>query len=320
MDGTSVFGHHSSIIGHLVPLPDLDILVAIAETGSLTAAADHLGLPRPTLSRRLARLEEEVGAPLVERTTRRTALTEAGQTLYRHARPIVDAIEAAGDAVRTRDGMPRGLLRVSIPGAEPTIAEMLVAFAEAHPAVRLEVVSTARHVDLESEGFDVALRAGSLTGPSLISRLLRRNVVLAVATPGYLERHGVPSVPEDLVQHRCLVGFATGEHPQRVWPRHDGGTAPVTPAMASNDPRILVAAARRGLGIALLPQQFADRDLQQGALVPILADVVGLRTGIWLVYPEKKRRLPRVRAFVEHVVDWTETRPWIGVAPSGDGP
>ena len=292
-----------------MPLPDFDVLVAIADTGSLTAAAHRLGLPRPTLSRRLTKLEEDMRTRLVNRTTRRTTLTEAGQELYRHARPIVAAVEAANDAVQARDGVPRGLLRVSVPNGGMLIANMLAGFAVAYPDVQMEVVTAARHVDLVGEGFDIALRGGQLRAQSLVTRQLRSSRVIGVASPEYLAQHGTPIAASDLAHHRCLVGFTAGEYPHRSWPLLNGDTTPVVSVLAANDPQVLLAAALRSVGIALLPDQFAKAALERGALVPVLAGVLGVRTGLWLVYPEKRLMLPRVRAFIDHVVAWISQHP-----------
>lgn len=292
-----------------MPLPDLDLLVAVVDHGNLTAAAEHLGMPRPTLSRRLAQLEEDLGVRLVHRSTRRVVPTEAGEQLYRHARPIVDAVDAARDALRARDGVPRGLLRVSIPGANPTFARCLTTFAAKNPEVRLEVVATARHVDLVAEQVDVALRAGSLTGTGLLSRKLFTTRQLVVGSPAYLAEHGLPAAAADLVAHAALTGFARGEVPTKSWPLLDGGTVEVTPRLTSNDPEVLLQGALDGLGLALLPQVFASGPLATGALVPVLPEHVGQVTGAWLVYPEKRLMVPRVRAFIDHVVAWLAEHP-----------
>lgn len=286
-----------------MPLPDLDILVAVAEAGTLTAAAELLGLPRPTLSRRLTRLEEDVGAALVHRTTRVLRLTDAGHELYAHARPIVAAIASATDAVRTRDGVPRGPLRVSAPGAEG-LHDMIADFVVRYPDVQLEVVTSTRHVDLVAESFDVAIRAGRLTGPSLISRKLSEVDVIAVASAEYLARHGTPREPADLSRHECLVGFDQGAVPQRSWPLRDGGTIRVRARFASNHPTLPRAVALRHAGIALLPEPFIRTELESGALVHVLPDHLRLSTGVWLVFPERRLMLPRVRAFIDHVAAW----------------
>lgn len=291
-----------------MPLPDLDVLVAVLDVGSLSAAAEVLGMPRPTLSRRLQRLEEEVGQRLVHRTTRRVAATEAGEVLYGHARAIVAAVEAAQVAVRARDGAPRGLLRVSLPGPDPGLHGMLLSFVRAWPEIELEVVATSRHVDLVADRIDVALRAGSLTGTGLVSRRLLSTRLRAHASPTYLERRGLPESPEALADHDCLVSFAQGEVPQERWPLLDGGTVAVHPRLAANDPGLLLQAAIEGLGIAMLPDEFRRRAPAE-VLVPVLPEVLGVETGVWLVFAERRMMLPRVRVFIDHVVDWLSRFP-----------
>lgn len=302
-------------------LPDLDVLVAVVEGGSLTAAAERLGVPRPTLSRRLSRLEAELGTRLVQRSTRSLSLTEAGQELYRHARPIVDAIETATTSVRARDAVPRGLLRLSMPpGGDALFGQMLAAFLAEHPQVRLEVHSTTRHVDLVAEGFDLAIRAGQTLHPSLVARKLADTHLLPVASPAYLARRGRPAEPADLAEHDCLVGFERGETPQRRWPLRDGGAVPVRGRLACNDLQVLVQACRADMGIALLPDTFVADDLATGRLERVLADEVGIRGQLALVFPERRLMLPRVRAFIDHVVAWSGDSPWVRLAGSGRGP
>ena len=283
-------------------LPDLDILVAVVELGSLSAAAEHLGMPRPTLSRRLVRLEEVVGAPLVRRTSRQAVATEAGMEMYRHARPIIAAIDTATQAVRVLDGVPRGLLRVSIPTADDPVGPMLSEFLRRYAEVRLEVSVAARHVDMVAEGFDVALRAAVSLNPSLIARRLGRQAIHAVASPAYLD-HRRPARPQDLSDCDCLVGFERGEVPIRAWPLLSGGSVPVRARMTANDPRLLLHAALADQGIAMLPESFTRDALDEGNLEVVLPDQLGVEGGIYVVYPEKRLMLPQVRAFIDHVVE-----------------
>jgi len=291
-------------------LPDLDLLVAIVDAGSLAGAAERLNMPRATVSRRLARLEDDMGAVLVHRTTRTLTPTDAGMTLYRHARPIVDAVDTAKAAVRSQDGEPQGLLRVTLPPASDlTFAEILNDYLRDYPRVRIEVVAVTRHVDLVSEGFDVGVRGGQLTGSALMSRRLTRIHTVLVASPAYLMRRGVPDSPQDLSEHDALVGFARGEVPVRAWPLTAGGTVDVTPRLASNDLRILVQAAVHGQGLALLPHVFVRDELQSGALVQVLPHHIGNESGVWVVYPEKRLMLPRVRLFIDRLVTWFEEHP-----------
>lgn len=294
-----------------MPLPDLDILVAVVELGSLTAAGEQLGLPRATLSRRLSRLEDQLGTRLVHRTTRRITPTEAGLMLYQRARPIIEAVAAATDAVRAGDGVPRGLLRVTVP-PDSGLSGLFAAFLDAHPGVQLQVFATTRHVDLVAEGVDVALRAGTLRGASLVSRRLYRLRMIAVASRSYAEQRGLPADPSELVDHACLVRFEHGERPRRQWPLRDGSTVAVHARYASNDLRMLLGAVRIGAGIALLPQPAIAHALDTGALVAVLPDTLGpmREGGIWVVYPDRRLMPPRVRAFISFAVEWAQSHPF----------
>lgn len=290
-----------------MPLPDLDLLVAVLDAGSLTAAAERLGLPRATLSRRLTKLEDDMGTRLLHRTTRTLTPTDAGLELYKHARPIVAAVESATAAIRARDGTPRGLLRVTLPpGGQTLFGDLLASFMTRYPEVRLEVLAVTRHVDLVAEGFDVGVRAGALHGSSLISRRLLQTTARVVASPAYLNTHGTPSLPSDLAHHQCNAGFDRGEVPQRSWPLLAGGSAPIQPAFSSNDLRLLMSATLHGRGLALLPLEIAREHLDSGELVTVLTEHIGFQSGIWIVYPEKRLMLPRVRAFIDHIVDGLE--------------
>jgi len=284
---------------------ELTAFVAVTDHGSVSGAAKELDLPRATVSRRLARLEDRLGVRLMHRTTRRIRLTDSGEAFYGHAREVLDAVSAATAAVVRPDDRPRGLLRVSTPPMEDaSFVEMVVDFVERYPEVRLELTSTTAHQDLIGDNIDVALRATTTLDPSLIARRLARSCAVAVASPDYLESAGVPGAASDLSAHRCLVGFARGERPMKRWPLVAGGAVPVQVAMASNSMPLLLAAAQRGRGIALLPDIFCQDDLDAGRLVRVLEGVVGAISEIALVYPERRLLKPAVRAFVDHAVEW----------------
>ncbi len=274
--------------------------VAIVDGGSVTAAADALGLPRPTLSRRLARLEERLGTRLLHRTTRRMTMTPHGEVLYAKARRVVYSAREAEAAVRRLDGVPRGLLRVSTPTAMPsTFAGWIVDFLGVHPEVSIELLSSSLHVDLVAEGFDVALRAGEVEDPSLVVRTLGRDARVAVASPKYLAEHGVPTQPEDLDEHNCIVGYKAGTVPELRWPLHDGRWVPVSGSFIANEMGLRLDAAKRDLGIALVIERAATTPLASGELVVVLPEVLGRRERLSLVYPERTFMEPKVRAFVD---------------------
>jgi len=284
---------------------DFEEFVAIVDNGSLTAAAEVLGLPRATLSRRLARLEQRLGVRVLHRTTRRIALTAPGQELYARARRVVEAAREAEDAVRRLDGVPRGLLRVSLPDQMPQglLAGWLDAFMVAHPEVRLEVVASSVHVDLVGEGFDVALRVGAIEDRSLIVRTLGNDLRIAVASPAYLAARGTPETPDDLSDHDCLVGFRAGSVPEQRWPLTAGGWVSVSGTLSTNQMGVRLEAARLGRGIALVVERLAHRAIADGELVHVLPGVVGRRERLSLAYPDRTFLDPKVRAFVDHMAE-----------------
>ena len=277
----------------------------IVEARSLSRAAAELGVPRATISRRLARLEERLGARLLRRTTRRLSLTDAGQAFYRHARIVLDAVQNAEASVRRANDVMSGDLRVSVP---PILIHgfhaMICEFAERHPDVRLQIHFSTRHVDLQRDGYDVALRAGTVFEPGLVARPLARMPVFAVASPAYLAAHGVPRTAKDLKQHRCLLGFARGELPDQYWPLKNGGKLHVEGHFVSNEVTLLSQAAVRGLGVAFLPAMFVRPLIDCGELVQVLSGVVETTSTVAVVYLEREFLPPYVKAFVEAVVTW----------------
>lgn len=286
----------------LTEIAELQAFVQTVEARSLNRAATELGVPRATLGRRLARIEERLGVRLLRRTTRRMALTDAGEELYRHARGVIAAVQEAEAAVRRTDGAVRGLLRVSVPpSTDGVFQRLLLDFVEQYPEVRLEANFSAQHLDLLSAGYDVGIRAGPTIAPGLSGRVLTRVTLRAVAAPAYLERAGTPADPDDLARHACLVGFALGERPATHWPRLDGGQVRVEGRIVSNDIEFLRRAACAGHGIALLPHLMIEQDLRTGALVHVLDTRIGAASQIAVVYPERELMPPAVRAFVEFV-------------------
>jgi DNA-binding transcriptional LysR family regulator len=272
---------------------------------SLSRAAAELGVPRATVSRRLARLEERLGARLLRRTTRSLVLTDAGEALYRHARIVLDAVSHAEASVRRTDDAVRGDLRVSVPPLlSPSFYAMLCEFARQHPEVRLHVHFSSRHVDLRRDGYDVAIRASTALEPGLVARTLARAPLVAAASPAYLAAAGVPRTRRDLRDHRCLMGFARGELPETQWPLPGGGKLHVDGMFFSNEPTLLCDAALRGLGIAVLPLLIARPFLESGALVQVLPGVIQAESRVAVVYPEREFVPPQVRAFVDAVAAW----------------
>ncbi len=278
--------------------------VQVVDGGSVSAAARELGLPRATVSRRLARLEERLGVRLVHRTTRRMHLTESGEEYYRHARGILQAVDAASASVQRADDVPRGLLRVSVPPADsPELRGVLLAFVERYPEVELEVIASTRMEDLRARNIDVAWRAARNLDPGLIARQLSTNNIVGVASAAYASAHGLPEAPSELSSHTCLLGFERGERPATHWPLRDGSRVRVRGRLVSNNLRLLLDATLRGLGIALLPEPFVAEPLEAGRLVAVLPEQLGATSKLALVYPDRRLLKPAVRAFVDHVLE-----------------
>lgn len=296
-------------ISEPVETAELLAFVRTIEAKSLSRAAAELRVPRATIGRRLARLEEQLGVRLVRRTTRSLALTDAGETFYRHARIALEAVSQAQSSVRRDDDVMRGDLRVSIPPvADESLSAIITAFAAKHPGVRLQVDMSTRLVDLRRDGYDVALRAAGTIEPGLVARTIARHQVIAVASPDYLAAHGTPRTVRDLKKHRCLTGFARGELPQSTWPA-GRGVVHVDGAFSSNDLGLLRAAALAGLGIAMLPMLVLGDALDRGKLVQVLPGVLESESRIAVVYLERELLPPHVRAFVEALVQWSPPQP-----------
>ncbi|MDB4992744.1 MAG: LysR family transcriptional regulator, partial [Myxococcaceae bacterium] len=275
------------------------------EAKSLSRAAAELGAPRATIGRRLARLEERLGVRLLRRTTRALALTDAGRAFYRHARIVLDAVAQAEASVRKSDTVVRGTLRVATPPMlDPTFNALVCDFALAYPAVQIQVDASSRYVDLLREGYDVALRAGTELEPGLVARTLARSSAVAVAAPAYLTAHGTPKKARDLRAHQCLVGFMRDGLPQTHWPKAGGGKISVEGSLIANDITLLMDAALRGLGIAVLPTLLVGTLIERGELVRVLPDVIQAESRVTIVYQEKELLPPQVRAFIDALVAW----------------
>src|SRR6266851_4410570 len=278
------------------------------EAKSLSRAAAELGAPRATIGRRLARLEQRLGVRLLRRTTRALALTDAGDAFYRHARIVLDAVAQAEASVRKSDKVVRGTLRVATPPMmDPSFNALVCDFARAYPEVKIHIDASSRLVDLLREGYDVALRASTELEPGLVARTVARTSVVAVAAPEYLAANGTPRKARDLRTHRCLLGFMRGGLPQTHWPKAGGGKISVEGSFVSNDITLLMDAAVRGLGIALLPTLLVGVPLERGALVRVLPELIHADTRVAVGYPEKELMPPQVRAFIDALVAWAPT-------------
>lgn len=283
---------------------DLLLFARVAELGSFSRAAERLGLPKSTVSRRIAALEALLGERLLQRTTRRQQLTDFGLLLLEHARQVVLEVDAVAALREQRQATPSGRLRVSMPSdfANLLLADTLAAFCALHPAITLELDLSPRRVDLLAEGFDVALRMGEL--PDDASLAARRLTVFGnglYAAPGYLADHGDPACPEELLQHQAvrLLGRRGEPAPwvlrcgEQVWQGLPPGR------ISANSPELLIRMARAGAGIAAVPDWFAQPMLQRGELRRVLPDWQLPPHAAWAVFPGRKLMPARTRVFID---------------------
>jgi DNA-binding transcriptional LysR family regulator len=285
-------------------LEDMRIFASVAAARSFTAAGRALGLPKQTLSRRVAALEETLGVRLLHRTTRRLHLSEVGAAYAERCAEVIRLAEEANRSVTDAGEAPRGTLRVS---ADPVFGEaflggVVLEFARRWPDVQVEVMLTRRRVDLIEEGFDVAFRVGRVDDAALTATRLGPARIRYCASPRYLARRGAPKTPEDLTSHACILVVSEGgpvRWPFQVNKREVMLT--VSGRLRFNSFALAHAAALAGLGIAIFPEFACAQDIRRKRLVPVLEDCIGEVGAVWLVHPRHKYLTARVRAFAELV-------------------
>ncbi len=274
----------------------------VVRLGSFTRAAEDLGVSRSHVSRQINALENRLDAQLLLRTTRKVSTTDVGQAFYMQCRQVLDNIDEAERAVLDLQANPRGILRVTVAGAfgEDFIAPAALDFMAEHRDLIVELNFSNRLIDLISEGYDVAIRAGTLKDSSLIARRISTRKLLTCASPEYLQRNGTPGSIHSLTNHNCLLGTLDS------WRFRENGRNQdlrVSGNWRSNNGRSLLRAARAGLGLVQLPSFYLDQDVSDGALVPVLEDYNPTDTGVWAVYPHNRHLSAKVRLFVNFLAD-----------------
>ncbi|MCX7170328.1 MAG: LysR family transcriptional regulator [Proteobacteria bacterium] len=283
---------------------DLLLFARVAEAGSFSRAAERMGLPKSTVSRRIAHLEEQLGERLMLRTTRRLTITEFGQQLLEHARQVAAEVDSVKALTEHRQARPSGRLRVSMPGdfATMLLTDMLAAFIALHPAVSLELDLSPRRVDLLGENFDLAVRMGDLPDDTLLAA--RRIAVFPsglYASPSYIAERGDPASPDELSQHDALrllgrngepVGWTLTYGNQR-WEGVPPGRA------TANAPDLLMNLARAGAGIAAVPDYFAAPSVHRGELRRVMSDWNIPSHTAWAVFPGRRLMPAKTRAFID---------------------
>jgi DNA-binding transcriptional LysR family regulator len=286
----------------------LDEFIAVAESGQFAAAARRLGLSTSQVSRQVARLEERLQTRLFYRSTRRVALTEAGQTFLQHCRRLQDAREEALRAVGDLNDEPKGLLRMTCAVAygERFIVPLVNDFMARHPQLRVEIELSNQTLDLLHGGLDLAIRLGRLQDSRLLATRLAPRVMHLCAAPAYLERYGRPHSLSELARHNCLVG--SSEH----WSFQQDGretSLRVQGNWRCNSGEAVLDAALRGFGLCQLPDYYVQPHLRSGALLDLLPQQRPPHTAVWALYPQQRHLSPKVRLLVELLKEGLAQRP-----------
>ncbi|RJF90466.1 LysR family transcriptional regulator [Sphingomonas cavernae] len=287
-------------------LPDFEawaIFAKVVEFRSFTAAADSLGLSKATVSKAVTRLEEHLGAALFHRTSRRLSLTESGKALAAHAQRIVAEAEAAEEAARGEATAPAGIVRVAAPmtfglmHVAPAIADFLAQ----HPGIKVDLHFSDEKVDIIEMGFDIALRIAALPDSSLRARRLGAIDAHVVAAPAYFERHGRPTHPAQLAEHRCIA-YTNVANPD-LWrfrgPDGEEASVRLDGPLRCNSGEAMLPALRAGLGVARLPDFIVDADIAAGTLEPILRNWAMPPVALHLLSPPSGPRPTRVELLIE---------------------
>ncbi|MFQ5982864.1 MAG: LysR substrate-binding domain-containing protein [Woeseiaceae bacterium] len=282
-------------------------LVRVVEAGSFSAAGRQLGVAPSSISRQINDLELELGVRLFHRTTRKLSLTEAGQIYYERAGRIITEVDEARLAV-SELGSPTGILRVTIPtgiGRE-LVVSAVPAFLAQYPGVRIVLSMTDYLVDLVAGGFDVGIRVGHLSDSSLKARKIGESRRVVCASPGYLEKSGIPRNPVDLERHNCITFRDHPGHNAWKFRGKDGLTeVRVSGSFFAKSADALAAAAVAGLGLVLLPDWNIGLELRQKQLKVVLSkyDAVPKTSPIWAVHSHQRHVPPKIRAFIDFLVE-----------------
>jgi DNA-binding transcriptional LysR family regulator len=282
--------------------------IDVVEAEGFSAAARKIGRSKALLSKYVRELEDELGALLLNRTTRQFSLTEAGHTYYQRASEILRDVESLQETVRDSSSDIRGRIKISASRsfADADIGQCLIDFCAEQPDIILDVRLDDRFVDLVEEGFDLAIRITRMQDSSLIAKRIAPFRVIACATPELIRRVGKPERPEQLVSLPCIVD--TNNRSRNTWQFHKEGEPPVSVQLSGpleiNSPLATRRAALAGLGFALLPDFIARPDIESGRLVAVLEDFIMHDAGIYAVYPHRRYLPAKVRVLVDYLTKW----------------
>lgn len=285
---------------------DMILFAAIVEQASLVRAAEHLGIPKATVSRRLSKLEELLGQRLLLRSTRRLTLTEFGQEFLDHSRRVAEEVATVQDFVRSQDAQPRGRLRISMPDdyAKQRLSRAIATFIETYPEIQIDLDLSSRRVDLIGERFDLAIRMGALDDDTtLVARKIDEQTFSLYASPIYLALHPAPRHPDDLLQHVAVRMLFTNGTPipwklargKEIWESIPPGR------LAMSSPNVIQQLLLDGAGIGALPDLSAAEDVRAKRLLRVLPEWSLPVVPAWAVMPMRRYQPTKTRAFLDHI-------------------
>lgn len=294
-------------------LAGMRVFTAVVDSGSFAGASDKLNMSRGMATRYVAQLETHLGVRLLQRTTRKLSLTEAGTDYYQRAIQIIAAIEDAEYSATQGSMDPRGKLRITTATAFAIgqLDRAITAYLRRYPNVEVELMTSERMVDLVDEGFDLAVRIAKQLSPGLIARRLAPVRIVVCASPDYLKTHGTPASPEELVHHNCLF-YSSSTYRNRWYFCRDGvdHTVQVKGNFHVNEGQVLVNAALEGMGILYEPDFLVYDAIKHKRLVRILEDWETDEFSLYAVYASRQFLPPKVRSFIDFLVDYFGSQPY----------
>ena len=291
---------------------DMLTFLAVAESGSFTAAENILSTPKSNISRKITRLEKALNVRLFERTTRAINLTEAGRIYLEHCRRVKEEIDSAEHSLEALSTTPSGHLKVctSVNVGQVLLAPVFIEFLQRFPKINMDIQLTNRRVDLVEEGVDVAFRVGTLADSNLISKRLCSLSLHLYASVDYIKQHDVIEHPEQLLGHTCLYMSSRSGNPS--WPLFNKDTTKtinkhktlikeikINPHLSCDDFSLIYKAMTAGSGVALLPDYMCEEALKEGKVMKVLENEVGRVVDFHAIYPSRRGKLPKLNALLE---------------------
>ena len=286
--------------------------VQVVDNGGFSAAARTTGASKSHISQQISRLEDRLGARLLNRTTRKISLTDVGEEFYDKCNRIIEELDDAERSVSSLQSEAKGVLRISTPSllGEVHLVPALAEFQKSHPNLVLELNFISRKVDLIEEGYDLVIQLGQRTDINVVNKLLCRTRFHVVANLDYLKQHGTPTKPSELKQHNCLTFTHHGQSkPWKFVSAKGKKQVPVKGTWRSSSGNALKAAAIQGLGLVYLPDYYIADDIKSGQLQMVLSDWSAVERDIVVIYQERRHLSAKIRLCTEHLTNHFESMP-----------